>query len=180
LAQLEESLKRAELVWRDRSNRKAKQEAVIRGIKKRLPTEDRAALESGRTAEELICPHRSARDRLPPDRKARADRSAERKVNGMPGFYGLLCDLAEIENEDKARVISWYPGQQKLNMVVCLSYAMMALADVGDGFRVLDMSLVKRFGQAEPGKLRLTLPHGEQDLPQLGGTSSHLLTLSYS
>jgi hypothetical protein len=179
LAQLEESLKRAELVLRDRSNRKAKQEAMMGEIKKRLPAEDRAALESGRTAEELIVLHQSARDRLPPDRKAWAsDRSAERKVNGMPGFYGLLCDLAEIENEDKARVISWYLGQQKLDMVVCRSNAIMALADVGDGFRVLDMSLVKRFGQAEPGKLRLTLPHGDQDLPQVGGTSSHLLILS--
>jgi hypothetical protein len=167
LARLKERLSQRE---RDLKTCRAEKERLEKdkvAIKARLPGGVKSAdLQSSQTVEELIHRYNGLRERVPQDRKPCADRSAERKVFGMPGFHGLLCDLAEIEDERLARVISWYLGRQRLEMVVCRSDDIMTLAEAGDGFRVLDTSMVKPLKQAgSPGKLQLPLPHGNQSLP---------------
>ncbi|GAQ79996.1 hypothetical protein KFL_000430380 [Klebsormidium nitens] len=166
-SELEESLLQAEADLRNCLNKKRDSERAAEDIKSRLPAADTEALARGQRADELIRNHQRARDALPQERKARAGCTVESKVSGLLGFYGLLCDLAEIEDDSRARVISWYFGQSRLEMVVCRSDAIMALADVDDGFRVLDSSMVKSFVPAGAGKLQLTVPHGNQSLPEV-------------
>jgi hypothetical protein len=168
LASLKKTMWRAEMARKERLAEKTRSEKVRDAMKERLPGEDRSALAEGRTIQELFRQHGDVLDAVPGNRRPCADRSAERKVAAVSGFIGLLCDMAEVEDEDKARVISWFLGRERLEIVVCRSETIMAMADMGDGFCVMDTALVNSFEQAGPGKLQLALPHGGKSLPEVG------------